>query len=213
MARATKSHTIKPTPMTPGQRFGRLFIVSFAGRDKHTHAKWNVRCDCGNDVTVLQDNLRRGTTTSCGCLSSELKAARLRTHGQTETPEFEIWSGMITRCTNPNHKSFSDYGQRGISVCDRWLNFEHFLSDMGPRPTTKHSIERKDNEAGYQPSNCKWATKTEQMRNRRNSVFVELNGTRRLLVEVCDETGISYKTARQRLSRGWTAERAFNLEC
>lgn len=154
-----------------GQRFGRLTVVGRADNDLHGHVRWDCLCDCGNTSTVLASNLKR-TTQSCGCLARELRpvnAARQFTkHGMYQSPEYRAWQNMRERCNNPNHPQFKDWGGRGISVCDRWMDsFEAFYADVGPRPGHRLSLDRIDNDGNYEPGNVRWATHSQQMKNRR----------------------------------------------
>lgn len=118
---------------------------------------------------------------------------------------------MHQRCSNPQHENFKHYGGRGIKVCERWKSFEAFMEDMGPRPTLGHSIERKQVNGDYEPSNCYWATQREQMRNIRNNVKVEIGGEERLLIDECERRGIPYQTAYMRLRRGMAPEQALSV--
>jgi hypothetical protein len=145
-----------------GQRFGRLEVLKFYGKAKTGHSLWLCDCDCGNEKIVAGQRLRNGSTQSCGCIC--------RPHGSAGTPEYEIWKGMNQRCSNPKHISYSYYGGRGISVSRRWQGrngFQNFIADMGRRPTPQHSIDRRDNDGDYCAANCRWATKQEQVLNRR----------------------------------------------
>jgi hypothetical protein len=148
-----------------GQKFGRLTAVSRVG-SRNRDSIWLCRCDCGRSHRAILYNLRNGHTRSCGCLKADAMRRRA-THGMRDTREFNIWNSMRQRCSNPRQPSYQDYGARGIRVCELWQNsFAVFFADMGPCPSG-HSIERVNNDAGYSPENCKWATPLEQRHNRR----------------------------------------------
>ena len=148
------------------KKFGRLTVVARAENTRHGAARWEVVCACGNVKTVRTDQLTTGSTVSCGCYAKEAAGARLRTHGRTDTFEFRVWTAMKKRCTYEKHPRYHRYGGRGISVCKRWDKFENFLADMGECPFERGSIERKNNNRGYSPSNCIWLPKDQQSKNR-----------------------------------------------
>jgi hypothetical protein len=152
----------------PGQRFGRLTVLGFASHIDGRRAV-KLKCDCGTVcVKKLIVLTKSNATRSCGCLKIEELVARSRTHGMSKTPTYGVWTDMRKRCENPASKSYPDYGERGIKVCKRWLKFENFLSDMGKRPSPRHEITRKDNDGGYEPSNCRWSASARQQNiNRR----------------------------------------------
>lgn len=179
-----------------GQRFFRLLVTSRAGRRSGSTA-WNCRCDCGRDVVVLGENLKSGNSRSCGCLHDELYAARVEAHGATiagkKTPEHIIWSHIKTRCLNQKAREYPNYGGRGITICDRWRNsFEHFLSDMGRRPSADHEIDRIDNDGHYEPDNCRWATRDEQNNNKRNNRHVLVGGVSLTLAQAAERHDVGY---------------------
>lgn len=123
---------------------------------------------------------------------------------------YRTWSNMISRCTDDRNSAFKNYGGRGISVCERWLNsFDDFAADMGPRPP-RHSIERRDNDGNYEPGNCRWATASEQARNKRNSRFVEIHGVRYHVAELAEKHGVDMRTIFYRAAQGWPAEQVFS---
>lgn len=113
---------------------------------------------------------------------------------------------MRDRCNNPRRKQWKDYGGRGIKVCERWNDFTAFLADMGERPSNKHSIERRDNERGYEPNNCYWATRTQQNHNKRNNVQITFNGETHVLTEWARRLQMSHKSISRRLKQGWSVE-------
>ena len=154
-----------------GQRFGRLTVVAFARVDAHRKAQWFCRCDCGEERVVCGADLKNGHTVSCGCFNrARAPFLRLRHgHRRREQPsrEYNSWNMMLSRCTNPKQISFKNYGGRGIMVCSRWLSFENFLADMGPRPLGTSLDRFPDNDSHYKPGNCRWATAKEQRANQR----------------------------------------------
>lgn len=196
-----------------GVRFGRFIALSRA-ENRNGHSCWLCICDCGKYVEVAQATLLNGQSRSCGCLKNELSIARSTTHGHTANgkypPEYQSWTKMLRRCNNPETPDYYNYGGRGIKVDARWNDFANFIADIGYRPTLAHTLERKDNEAGYSKENCIWATRIEQARNRRTNRIIEIGGKSLKLFEWLALTGILKSTFYARMKKGWSAERALS---
>lgn len=154
------------TPINIGDRFGRLTIVERAGSSASGEIRWTLQCDCGGTKTTGASYLRRGITRSCGCFQREGVAERFRKHGGKGTVEHNAWAAIIQRCTNPKHPAWCNYGGRGITICAEWRHdFAAFLAHVGLRPSDQHSIDRIDNNRGYEPGNVRWATRSVQQSN------------------------------------------------
>lgn len=196
-----------------GQRFGRLtaqLMVERGDRPENNHL-WRFACDCGRVVDARIKNVRSGHTQSCGCLHAELMAQRNTTHGlsRAKRREYRSWKDMRARCRNPNDSDYKDYGGRGISVCDRWEDFENFYADMGDRPNGM-TLDRIEVNGNYEPSNCRWAPHKVQANNKRSNHLIELNGETRTLQAWCDKLGIEPSKVRYRLKAGCTPDQAFS---
>lgn len=165
------------------------------------------KCDCGNEAIISGHHVISGRQISCGCVHRQVR------HGMAHHPGYQNWRAMIRRCTDVRVAGYKNYGGRGITVCERWLNScENFILDMGPRPTPLHSIERRDYNGPYSPDNCYWALPVQQARNTRNNRIVEWKGRKATIVEWAEMLGIKYSTLRMRLERGYSLERAMHAK-
>lgn len=195
-----------------GMKFNRLTLLKKLPREKYEHEKWLCECECGEIKEYFLKFVLRGTTKSCGCYIKDSIAGFNTTHGfagKNRPKEYGVWKGMVKRCHGENPEI--GYGDRKITVCERWKDsFVNFYQDMGPRPSDKHSIDRIDNNGNYEPSNCRWATSKQQSNNKRNTIIVNYNGKSVPLAEVCEKLNISYHTTRERLRRGWSADKALS---
>ena len=182
-----------------GMAFGKLTVIERAQNGFDGRAWWMCLCQCGKKHLTSGKRLRAGITKSCGCLHTE-QVSRMGknniTHGMSKTRTWVTWESVRERCLNPNNNAWKDYGGRGIKICKRWDSFENFLADMGERPIGK-TIDRVNNNGNYEPSNCRWATSTQQNRNKRNNrLFGGITAA-----EWSERTGVNYVTLRKRLIR------------
>jgi hypothetical protein len=178
--------------------------VSFKGSNTPQGRKrgyrWAVfQCQCGNRHIAQLYQVKHGRVLSCGCAVYD--SENRKTHGMTGTKEHFAWKDMLARCSRESHVQFKDYGGRGISVCDRWKEFSNFFEDMGVAPAGT-SIDRKNNNGGYSKENCRWATRKEQNRNRRNNILVTIDGVTQCATDWAIEYGISPVTALFRINKG-----------
>lgn len=194
-----------------GKRFTRLVALYPTGEKRRGQIVWKCQCDCGRQVDVCSYHLTSGNTKSCRCLNDELIRARSITHGLSNSPEYNSWSGMHTRCYNPNNPKYPRYGGRGIKVAPRWWHFEEFLSDMGKKPSPEMSINRIDNDGDYEPGNCEWADDFKQQSNTSTNRRIELDGESKILAQWSRESGLGEGTIRSRIASGWDKQSALTL--
>lgn len=176
-----------------GKRFGRYVVLKeMLKRNKFSKIQWHCRCDCGVEKIVTGENLKSGSTLSCGCYNRDATKEANYKHGcnrrGSTTREYTVWTQMLGRCYNKKNSRYKNYGARGIIVCDRWkYSFNNFISDIGERPSEKHSIERDEVNGNYEPSNCRWATDLEQARNRTDNHWIEHDGRKMILQDWVNE--------------------------
>jgi len=186
-----------------GRKFGRLTALRIVGK-KHNNVLWLFDCECGKQTITQGRHARSGNTKSCGCLQRD----KATIHGSSHTREYYIWKTMHHRCNNPKTKCYHYYGGRGIQVCKRWGSFKNFLTDMGKRPSSKHSINRIDNDGNYTPKNCRWVLITQQANNKSSSRFLKAFGSTLTIAEWARLYSINYLTLYYRIKRGWSIERS-----
>lgn len=198
--------TAQQTCDLSGSVFGRLRVIGRGSRKNHLLCE----CSCGTQKEIYRSNITSGKTVSCGCRRLEIGKEN-RTHGKTKSREYRIWKQMRSRCERATSPDYANWGGRGIKVCDRWQSFANFLDDMGECPDGA-SIDRfPDNNGNYEPGNCRWATYTEQARNKTNNHLLTFNGETACIAEWSERTGISQKLIRVRILGGWSVEDALSL--
>lgn len=193
-----------------GKQFGFLTVIRRAGsklKSGRQYATWHCRCECGQQITVIGQLLRRGVRKSCAVNGHFW---REKGNGATtrHSSEYNSWRKMWDRCTDAKQHGFKNYGGRGITVCARWKSFKVFLTDMGVKPDPKHTIDRRDVNGNYEPGNCRWASRSEQYRNTTRTVYVTYQGKRQLLIDVVAGLGISRQAVYGRLKKNWSLESA-----
>ncbi len=185
-----------------GNVYGRWTVIAWSHRAKGRDF-WLCRCDCGTEKATILKDLRKGKSKSCGCLNME----RITIHGQSESATWRSWKSMNQRCSNPNSTGFKNYGGRGVLVCDRWRDFPAFFADMGERPPGM-TLERRNNNLGYSPENCLWATRKQQSLNRRDNHLLTFREQTLPLSAWAEKIGFSPEILRYRIRAGWTIKRA-----
>lgn len=199
-----------------GKVFEYLTVESFARLNKHNNAVWNCRCKCGKATIATTNDLNMGKMKSCGCFKALLASQRI-IHGDARliggiSKEYRTWSNMRIRCYYTGSISYQNYGGRGIAVCSRWKDsFEAFLEDMGRAPSSKHMIERKNNNGNYEPENCVWATRKEQANNTRTNRILTFRGESKTLAQWSDEFNLCGSSITRRLRDGWSVEEALTI--
>ncbi len=173
-----------------GKPYGLLTVLKRDGEGCGEDCNLICECECGNRKSVYKYSILSGDTVSCGCYRRTVTKANNTTHGQcrgfTETSEYTVWQSMRARCQNPNNHAYDRYGARGIQVCDRWESFEAFYADVGPRPSTKHSLDRfPNNDGNYEPGNVRWATE----------------GQRMIATDLVRHLGVSFRVVRWRIQK------------
>lgn len=186
-----------------GMRFGRWTVIGLVEKTRKD-VRWEAICDCGTKKIVSGNNLKRGQSKSCGCLNRERSVEYHTKHGGKRTRLYGIWNKMIRRCRDVNNKDYVNYGARGITICDEWHHFPAFREwAMSSGYSPDLTLDRKDNNKGYCPDNCHWATRTQQNRNKRNTVTLTIDGETRPLTEWAEINGICSATLQDRYKKGW----------
>lgn len=196
-----------------GHKYGKLSVVEEVGKNGYNFL-WLCICDCGSTKDATTQGLRSGHTKSCGCAyedASPAYAAAATTHGMSGTVEYATWKRLKDRCFNPNNPKYHRYGGRGITMCQEWESFEQFYADMGKKPSSYHSIDRKDNNGPYSKDNCRWATDLEQANNKSTARLLSFNGRSQSLTAWAAEFDMSAGNLHTKLARGETLEQIAKL--
>jgi hypothetical protein len=191
-----------------GQTFGSWTVLRRADNRSSGQTAWLCRCACGAEHEQQGNALREGLSKQC----RECQSKAHRTHGLSRSPEHATWIDIKQRCLNPNNSSWHNYGGRGVTLAPEWQDdFAAFYAELGPKPSPQHSIDRTDNERGYEPGNCRWSTRAEQALNTRQNVRWTYGGKTQTITEWSTELGIKVITLWQRVNAyGWSVERALS---
>jgi len=199
------------------KKYGRLKPIRFLHKNNDNRDVWLFLCDCGNEHTVNIKDVKSGHSKSCGCLARELLVKRNYKHGHSKhnnigTPEFKAWLQMKKRIFDKTYHAYEHYKERGINICDRWLDkekgFINFYKDMGRHPGKDYSLDRINNSGNYEPDNCRWATRKEQMNNTSSNKFITYNGVTLTQAQWTEKIGLpNSNVIHKRIKRGWSIEK------
>lgn len=192
-------------------KFGRLQAIKKSVKQSGYRALWDCKCDCGRDFVANRSALTSGNTKSCGCLKIDQLTQRNTKHGKARSSEYNLWTRIKRVCTRPQSNRYVYYGARDIKMCERWhQSFQDFLSDIGQRPTPRHSLDRINNNGDYEPKNVRWATCQEQMLNTRSNRHIIYKEQKLTISQASATFGINYFTLYTRLQHGWPVEKAIS---
>jgi hypothetical protein len=208
------------------KKFGRLFAVKLLGMtdDSKRRAVWLFQCDCGQLIAAVGNDVSAGNTNSCGCYFRERMKETFTTHGMRRSREYKKHSNMMSRCFDPNNIQAKDYSERGITVCEYLKDFSNFFKELGPLPSRAYSTDRIDNDGNYScghceqcitngwPKNVRWATRTQQAGNKRNSHLITIDGETHHLAEWCRRAGKTHATVIRNLQKGYSPEQALGFK-
>lgn len=193
-----------------GERFGRLTVISYAGKAPNGHSMWECKCSCGSFVKVSGSNLKSGKQVSCGCKRREQAGQLNLIHGESKSRLHSIWCNMITRTENPHGTAYPCYGGKGIAICPEWRNdfsaFKNWAEANGYAEDL--TIDRIDNNKGYSPDNCRWVTWKDQFNHRTTCHYLTFRERTQSIAQWAEELGISKSALYQRISAGWSVDRA-----
>jgi hypothetical protein len=201
-----------------GQRFGRLVVIERAVNIlsvSRSKTAWHCKCECGGKIITISESLKNGSTQSCGCLHIEHTISLKKSHGLCKNGNggqhrlYNIWISMRQRCFNKNSGDYKNYGGRGITICKAWDEYENFYTwAMANGYQDGLTIERKHNNGNYEPDNCTWIPKADQINNTRRSRLISFRGETKTMKQWSDELPISYTKLKSRLKYGWDIESA-----
>lgn len=204
------------TPETFGRltTIGPRFYLPAPPGKRAKYIPHNVcECLCGSVRVYQSSRLVAGNNKSCGCLYADSRKTCAATHGKSKSPEYLNWRAMLQRCYDQSQKHYSNYGGRGIRVCDRWQGkdgFQVFLADMGQRPIGQKYIDRLDNDGPYSPENCRWASNKEQCNNKRNCRYFTIDGVTKTMTQWAEANGLCRHCVKKRIAKGWSIEKAIS---
>ena len=195
------------------QKYGRLTILELAGKNKFGHMLVKCKCECGNTMVTEATRVIHGKTLSCGCLQKEVAAKRMTVHGMTNTRLHAIWQAMIRRCEDPKNNRYYSYGAKGIAVCNEWKDFTNFKNwSFANGYSEELSIDRINNDKGYCPENCRWATKIQQANNKTNNRMLTYKGQTKTAKQWSRFFGFDYKYFHEKLKKcGWSIEKVLEI--